>query len=251
VQPGILLLSLSTGGQLITPVTDVQTDRRGRIHTFCGVLESGAQQAGWYQMGAILAAGLALRWLRENVLRLGDGDEIYRNMSEWAAGCEPGADGLLFLPYLAGERTPHMDPTARALFFGLTLRHGQGELVRAVMEGVVFAALDAFHVLQEVGANAERITLAGGGARSAVWRQIVADIFALPVAPLLRSEQSALGAALLAGHGAGLLDAAGASVHWATFGPITPPRPAYVERYQTGFATFRELYRRNQDLFQR
>ena len=252
VQPGVLLFSLSTGGQLITPVADVQTDRRGRIHTFCGVLESGSQQAGWYQMGAILAAGLALHWLRDNVLQLtGEGNERYRRMDEWAAGCEPGADGLYFLPYLAGERTPHMDPTAQALFFGLTLRHGRGELVRAVMEGVAFAALDAFRVLQEVGADAERITLAGGGARSAVWRQIVADIFALPVAPLLRSEQSALGAALLAGHGAGLFDAAGASAQWAAFGPITPPRPAYAERYQTGFATFRELYRRNRDLFQR
>jgi xylulokinase len=105
VQPGILLLSLSTGGQLITPVTDVQTDRRGRIHTFCGVLESGAQQAGWYQMGAILAAGLALRWLRENVLRLGDGDEIYRNMSEWAAGCEPGADSFCPIWPVSARRT--------------------------------------------------------------------------------------------------------------------------------------------------
>ena len=102
-------------------------------------------------------------------------------MNQFAESAPPGANGLLFLPYLAGERTPHMDPTARAVFFGLTLQHGQGELVRAVMEGVAFGAYDAYDILRELGARAETVILAGGGARSTLWRQIVADIFGKPV----------------------------------------------------------------------
>ena len=134
---------------------------------------------------------MALRWLRDSVLGWHYPD-AYDVMNVAAENSPPGAQGLLFLPYLVGERSPHMDPTARGAFFGLTLRHGQGDLVRAVMEGATFACYDAYGVLAELGVQSQSIILAGGGAKSTLWRQIVADVFGMPVQPLLTSEQSAL-----------------------------------------------------------
>jgi xylulokinase len=248
VDEGRLLLTLSTGGQLIQPVEGVRVDLRGRIHTFCSALEPAPGQAGWYQMGAMLAAGLALRWLRDQVFGWRD-EDAYARMNQVGEGSPPGANGLLFLPYLAGERTPHMDPTARAVFFGLTLQHGQGDLVRAVMEGVAFGACDAYDVLRELGAQAETVILAGGGARSALWRQIVADVFGKPVQVLETVEQSARGAALLAGGGAGLFATAAAAREWAAYGPATAPDMGRHHFYQGRFAEFRALYARNRGHF--
>ena len=138
----------------------------------------------------------------------------------------PGAGGLLFLPYLSGERTPHMNPEARGALLGLTGRHGRCEIARAVLEGVTFACYDAFSVLAELGAHPAAVVLAGGGAASRVWQQIVADVFGLPVRPLAVSEQSALGAAILAGAGLDWFDAAEAARAWASYGDETAPDPA-------------------------
>ena len=159
--PDRLLLTISTGGQLVQPVEAVQVDSRGRIHTFCSALEPGPGRAGWYQMGATLGAGLALRWLRDSVLGWRYPD-AYDVMNLAASNSPPGAQGLLFLPYLVGERTPHMDPAARGVFFGLSLRHDQGDLIRAVQEGVTFALYDAYTVLAELGVTSGSIILAGG-----------------------------------------------------------------------------------------
>jgi len=150
-----LLLTISTGGQIVLPATGVQVDRAGRIHTFCGALPPGPDQAGWYQMAAILSAGMALRWLRDQVFSM-PGEAAYARMIAWAEAAPAGAGGLLFLPYLAGERTPHMDPQARGLFLGLAAGHGRAELVRAVLEGVALACYDAYLVLAELGARPER-----------------------------------------------------------------------------------------------
>lgn len=243
-----LLLSISTGGQLVQPVDDVRVDRRGRIHTFCSALAPGAGQAGWYQMGATLNAGMALRWLRDSLLGWHYPD-AYDVMNVAAENSPPGAQGLLFLPYLVGERSPHMDPTARGAFFGLTLRHGQGDLVRAVMEGATYACYDAYGVLAELGVQSQSIILAGGGAKSTLWRQIVADTFGMPVQPLLTSEQSALGAVLLAGGGVGLLDIGSAARRWAQLGPATAPDPGRHAFYQERFRAFQDLYARNRGHF--
>jgi xylulokinase len=146
-----LLLSISTGGQVALPSAQMAPDPQGRVHTFCSALDPGQPgQAGWYQMGATLSAGMALRWLRDCVLGWTQPD-AYAAMTALAAQAAPGSQGLLFLPYLVGERTPHMDPAARGAFWGLTLRHGQAELVRAVLEGVTFACYDAFAVLETLG----------------------------------------------------------------------------------------------------
>ncbi len=241
VEPETMLVSLSTGAQVLVPSTEVRVDGRGRLHTFCGALPPGPARAGWYQMGATLVAGLAMRWLRDRVLDVG-GEDADEQMTAWAAEAPVGAGGLLFLPYLVGERTPHMDPRARGAFLGLAARHGRPELVRAVMEGVALACRDAFAVLAEVGATPSSIVLAGGGARSALWQQIMADIFNLPVRPLATAEQSALGAALLAGTGVGRLDPIAASRAWARYDDPVQPNPERHARYADLVALFREAW---------
>jgi len=243
-----LLLTISTGGQIVLPASAVQVDRAGRAHTFCSALAPGPNQAGWYQMAAILSAGMALRWLRDQVFCV-SGESAYAQMTAWAETTEPGADGLLFLPYLVGERTPHMDPQARALFLGLTASHGRAELVRAVMEGVALACYDAYQVLAGLGARPERIVMAGGGARSQLWQRIVADVFGLPVQWLSVGEQSALGAILLAGGGIGLFDPGSTAQTWATYGPPVEPDAQRHALYQSLLILFRSAYQKHREDF--
>ncbi len=245
-----LLLTISTGGQLALPLPAVQVDEQGRLHTFCSALPPTATTPGWYQLGATLAAGLSLRWLRDQVLAL-SGAETFARMSDWAETTPVGAEGLLFLPYLVGERTPHMDPQARGLFLGLTARHGQAELVRAVLEGVALACYDAFTLLAGLGASPERLILGGGGAKSRVWTQIIADVFNLPVQPLRVASQSALGAILLAGSGVGLFDLAPTAQAWAAYGSPVEPNARHHAFYQELLAIFRSAYPKHQEDFQR
>jgi xylulokinase len=241
--PGELLLTLSSGGQLLLPIAQPAVDPQGRIHTFCSALEP-AEGAAWYQMGAILTAGLALQWLRDRVFNLDDADG-YGAMTGWAAQAEPGADGLIFLPYLAGERTPHMNPQARGIFYGLMLHHDRSHLTRAILEGVAFACYDAFQVLQQLGGAPQRIVLAGGGARSPLWSSILADLFDLPVTPLAVVEQSALGAVLLAGAGLQIFDLTTTAQSWARYGQPLLPNRAHHAFYKERFSFFRSLYTRN------
>jgi len=243
-----LLLTISTGGQIVLPAPEVRVDRAGRVHTFCGALAPGPDQAGWYQMAAILSAGMALRWLRDQVFCL-SGEAAYAQMTAWAETASAGADGLLFLPYLVGERTPHMDPQARGLFLGLTASHGRAELVRAVLEGVALACYDAYQVLAEMGARPERLVMAGGGARSQLWQQIVADVFGLPVRRLRVGEQSALGAVLLAGGGVGLFDPGSTAPTWAAYGPPVEPDGQRHAFYQALLTLFRSAYQKHRQDF--
>ncbi|MGI9254571.1 MAG: xylulokinase, partial [Thermomicrobiales bacterium] len=143
VDPGTMLLSISTGAQVMTPASIVQPDPEGRTHTFCSALEPGPGRPGWYNMAATLAAGMGMRWLRDEALGL-TGSDAYERMTGWAAASTPGARGLIFLPYLVGERTPYMDARLRGGFLGLGSHHQRGDLVRAVIEGSTVAALDAY-----------------------------------------------------------------------------------------------------------
>lgn len=245
-----LLLTLGTGGQLVQPCAQLLVDPRGRIHTFCSALEPHGAGCGWYQMGAMLAAGLALRWARDLLFPQ---PVDYTHMLAEAAAEPLGAGGLLFLPYLVGERTPYLDPTARGVFFGLTLSHSRASLIRAVVEGVTLAACTACQVLRELGTPAQQIVLAGGGARSLFWQQTVADVFGLPVQPLLTNEQSASGAALLAGAACGLLPPDTLAHHaakQARTGPQVEPDRERHARYQERLVAFQELYRRNAGHFE-
>jgi xylulokinase len=248
VDAGSLLLTISTGGQLVLPISEVAVDTQSRIHTFCSALPPAPGQTAWYQMGAMLSAGMALRWLRDRVLGMG-GDDAYTRMTTWAARVPAGSNGLIFLPYLVGERTPHMDPNARGMFLGLTWQHGRDEFVRAVMEGVTFACYDGYQVLAELGARPERIILAGGGARSELWQQMVADVFGLPVQPFRAADQSAKGSVLLAGAGIGAFDLASTARKWAIYGEPVEPDPQRYARYQEIFPAFQAAYQRNKGAF--
>jgi xylulokinase len=235
VEPGTISCGIGTGGQLIAPVNSPDYDPQLRLHLFCHALPRG-----WFLEAGILSAGLSLRWLRDDVLE----GRSYQELADMAAGVSPGADGLFFAPDLAGERTPHMDPTARAAFFGLTLRHTRAHLARAVMEGVVFAMLQGLDVMRELGVPAERIVASGGGTRHPLWLQLQADLFDTPIYRTQTAESAAFGAALLAGVGAGVYpDAAIAcrrTVRWHD--AVVQPIPANVAHYREAYETFRRLY---------
>ncbi len=239
-----LLITISSGGQIAVPLNQVTLDLRGRVHTFCNALDPDEGRPGWYLNAAVLSAGLSFRWLRDNLLGL-EGPQAFEKMTGWAAASPAGARGLIFLPYLSGERTPHIDPEARAIFLGLTIRHGRSEIIRSVMEGVALACYDAYSCLLDMGFNSASITLAGGGAKSLLWQQIFADVFSLPVRPLLVEEQSALGAAMLAGAGIGLIDIDDALGHWPKYGPQVEPNTATTEIYRMLFPIFRRTYAKN------
>lgn len=241
VDDRVLLLTISTGGQLILPAAEVNVDKKGRIHTFCSAYAPDSGQPGWYQMAATLSAGLSLRWLRDQVFNI-EGKDAYGLMTSWAEKVPAGAKGLIFLPYLVGERTPHMDPLARGLFLGLTTSHGRAELVRAVMEGVTLACYDAYSILAECGARPGRIVMAGGGARSSLWQRIVADVFDLPVQSLETTEQAAAGAVLLAGSGSGLFDLRTQADQWTKYGPLIEPDHLNQAHYRELFDIFRAAY---------
>jgi xylulokinase len=250
VEARTLVVNISTGGQLIIPAGSPRIDRSGRTHTFCSSMEPGDSLAGWYRMGATLSAGQSLRWLQEKIFAL-DGEDATARLTAMAEQVPVGARGLIFLPYLVGERTPWMDPEARGLFLGLTLAHGQAELVRAVMEGVTLSLYEAYLALVESGEKPERILLAGGGARSPLWQQMVADVFGLPLQPLRVTEHSALGAAWLAGSGAGLFALDSVLPDWVECGPEIEPDFARWEKYQELLPIFRRAYSVHREDFAR
>ncbi|MBM4040468.1 MAG: xylulokinase [Planctomycetes bacterium] len=241
--PGTLLATIGTGGQLFTPLEAPSYDPQLRTHTFCH-----AVPGRWFIMGAMLSAGLCLRWLRDQVF--GGLGLDYAAFSAEAAQVEPGAEGLVFLPYLLGERTPHMDARARGVFFGLALRHERKHIVRAVMEGVAFALRDSLEIFRSIGASARQILAAGGGARSPVWRQILADVFGTPLAPVEAAEPAACGAAILAGVGTGVFASPEqGAARVARLGPTVEPIAANVALYDERHAFFRSLYPRFREAY--
>lgn len=235
VEPGVLSCTIGTGGQLLAPTRDPVFDPDLRLHLFCHAMPNT-----WYLMGAILSAGLSLKWLRDRIF----GDEPYQAMAQAASDIPPGAEGLFFLPYLAGERTPHMDPEAQGAFVGLTLRHHRGHLVRAVMEGVVLALRDGFELMLQLGIPVVRVVASGGGTRHPLWLQLQADILNRPIYQTQTEEAAAVGAALLAGVGTQLFadawEACRRSVRWRT--AVVQPNPENVARYDAAFLTYRRLY---------
>ncbi len=238
IRPGKASVTTGSGGQVFVPVQSVlRTDPR--LHVF-----NHAVPHMWYVLGAILSAGLSLRWLR-HLTGLAGAADAYPILSAEAAAIPPGADGLIFLPYLSGERTPHMDPLARGAFVGLSSYHSRGHLARAVMEGVSFALRQALEISLSLGGQVETIIAAGGGADSAVWRQIQADVLGLPLRQSLLSEQAGVGAALLAGVGAGIYPTlAEACRRVVRYGPLTEPDPARQARYEELYNRFGQLYPR-------
>jgi xylulokinase len=235
IDPGQASSTIGTGGQIFAPVTYSAVDPQLRYHCFCHVLPDR-----WHLLGATLSAGLSLRWLRDEFFH----DQSYQQMADLAAGAPPGAEGLLFAPYLVGERTPYMDPRARAAFVGLTLRHREEHIVRAVMEGVVFSLRQCLNLLREQGVAVERIIASGGGTKHPLWLRLQADIFEARIHQTRTEEAAAFGAAMLAGIGIGVYadaqDACGRAVKSTT--QVVNPDPENTELYQEKYENFCKLY---------
>src|ERR1700738_286545 len=195
VEPGNVSATIGTSGVVFAATRSPVVEPQGRIHTFCHAIPWR-----WHVMGVTQGAGLSLRWFRDQF----GGGASYDALMKEAAEVSAGADGLLWAPYLMGERTPHLDPNARGAFGGLTAQHTRAHVIRAILEGVAFSLRDTFTIFGELGVPVKSIRLGGGGARSSLWQQIQSDIYGMPVDLIAAEEGAAYGAALLAGVGAGV-----------------------------------------------
>jgi xylulokinase len=204
VRPGTVSATIGTSGVVFAATARPALDKRGRVHTFCHAVPDR-----WHVMGVTQAAGLSLRWFRDRFGIAGESaassyeDDPYDALCREAAAAPPGSDGVLWAPYLMGERTPHLDPEARAALVGLAANHTRSHAIRAILEGVAFSLRDTLGIFAEMEVPVDTIRLGGGGARGPLWRQIQADIYGHEVETLAAEEGAAYGAALLAGVGAG------------------------------------------------
>ena len=199
VRSGTVSATIGTSGVVFAASDKPALDPKGRVHTFCH-----AVPGRWHVMGVTQGAGLSLRWFRDQFgAGIEDGRDSYDELIEEAPRAPVGSDGLLWAPYLMGERTPHLDPHARAALVGLTASHARAHVVRAILEGVAFSLRDTFEIFEEMNVPVEEVRLGGGGARSKLWRQIQADIYGRVVKTVEAEEGAAYGAALLAGVAAG------------------------------------------------
>jgi xylulokinase len=234
IAPDVLSVVVGTSGVVFSTLPGFAADPQARVHAFCHALPDT-----WHAMGVMLSAAGSLHWLRERLAPEASYDTLLDEAASWG----PGAEGLLFAPYLAGERTPHADPDARGAFTGLQLRHDRGALVRAVLEGVAFGLRDSLDLLRDLGVTADRARLSGGGARGELWRRIVASALELPIETTAADEGSAFGAALLGGVAGGLFadvpDAVGRTVRVSQ---TTEPNPGWVAAYAASLPRFRRLY---------
>lgn len=247
VLPGQGLISLGTSGVVLVANATPQVDRSGpipRVHTF-----THAVPDTWYLMGVTQSAGLSLHWFRDQLgaheldYALATGRDVYDILADEAATIPPGSEGLLFLPYLQGERTPLLDSQARGGWIGLTARHSRAHLVRAVLEGVAFSLRAGLDVLREAGSTPGELRITGGGARSPLWQQILADVCDHPLVPLAQEEGPALGAAILAGVAIGVypsLPAACAQV--VRHGEPVTPKPTATTHYASLYPIYQALY---------
>jgi len=195
VQPGIIALTLGTSGVVFATTESALIEPDGRLHAFCHAVPDT-----WHFMGVMLSAAGSLQWYRDTLAQ----GVSFEKLIDAAENINPGSEGLYFLPYLTGERTPHPDPFARAAWIGLTVRHRREHMTRAVLEGVAFGIKDSFTLIQKAGlGSVNQVRISGGGARSKIWRQIISDVLGVELVTVNTTEGAAYGAALLAGVGAG------------------------------------------------
>ena len=232
LEPGSVSATIGTSGVVFAATAAPTKDPKGRLHTFCH-----AAPDTWHVMGVTNGAGLSLRYVRDTFAP----EKSYDQLTALAAVVAPGSDGMFWLPYLFGERTPHLDPEARAAFIGISASHTLGHFVRAVLEGVAFSLKDTFTLFSELGIPVEKLRLGGGGARGPLWRQIQADIYNHAVELLQAEEGGAFGAALLAATGVNawpsVQAACAATIHAAA---VIEPRHGDV--MQTAYSRYRRLY---------
>ncbi len=244
VRSGRILASLGTSGVVFAHTDDVRVDPELRVHTFCHSVPDK-----WYLMGVTLFAGGAFQWLRNTLgevevsaARMLDTDP-YELMTAQAARAPAGSEGLVFLPYLMGERTPHKDANARGAFIGLTARHDRPHMIRSVMEGVTFALRDSIEIMRELGLSVTQVRSTGGGARSSLWRQIQADIYGAEVVTVNAEEGPAFGAAILAAVGTGVYGTVEeAADDLVAVSSRTEPDREASARYEECYGIFKAMY---------
>jgi xylulokinase len=234
VVPGIGAMSVGTSGVVFVPTAGPAIEPDGRLHAFCH-----AVPGTWHLMGVTLSAAGSLKWLRDELAP----EKTWDELTALAAPVPPGSEGLIFLPYLSGERTPYPDPLARGAFVGLTVRHGLGHMVRAVLEGVAFSLRDAFELVRETSPEPLRdLRASGGGTNSELWKQIIADVLGVPISLTRTAEGVATGAAILAAVGAGwypgVVEACDTMVEVTS---TTTPGPD-AGAYDKAYAVYRGLY---------
>ncbi|MDR0287689.1 MAG: xylulokinase [Clostridiales bacterium] len=244
VKPGIISSTIGTSGVVFAHSNTVKIDSLGRVHTFCH-----AVPGAWHMMGVTQGAGLSLKWFRDNFCR--DEKDVaqyldtdpYVIMDREADKIPAGCDNLIYLPYLMGERTPHLDPDCRGVFFGLSAMHTKIHMQRSVMEGVCYSLLDCFNILKEMGIKPMETRASGGGGRSFLWRQMQADMFDTDIVTINSSEGGALGVALLAGVGTGIYKNIQEACETVikTVGR-TKPNPENRGAYLKNYEIYKELY---------
>jgi xylulokinase len=239
VKPGAVSATIGTSGVVFAATSAPVLEPKGRIHTFCHAIPNR-----WHVMGVTQGAGLSLRWFRDQFgAGKDDSRDPYERLAEEAAKTPPGADGLLWAPYLMGERTPHLDPNARGALVGITAQHTRAHIIRAIMEGVAFSLRDSLTLFNEIGVPVESIRLGGGGARSALWQQIQADIYAMPVELIEADEGAAYGAAILAGVGTGAWPSVETACETAVrVAKRIHPNPTASAKMNLQYAEYRKLY---------
>ncbi len=244
VRDGLAFTTIGSSGVVFAHSSGIKIDPQGRVHTFCC-----AVPGAWHVMGVHQAAGLSLRWLRDNVCaeEVAEaekrGIDPYDVMSEKADKIAAGSDRLIYLPYLNGERTPHLDPNCRGVFFGLSGVHKRAHLIRAVMEGVSYSLRDSVSILREMNIETSEMTATGGGGRSFLWRQMLADNYHCPVKTIDNKEGPALGVAILAGVGVGLFSSVPeACDHLIHDRSMQEPIQANSDVYDKYYPLYRKLY---------
>lgn len=243
IREGIISVTLGTSGVVFAASEGFRLEPEGRLHAFCH-----AVPGRWHLMGVMLSAAGSFKWYMETLGQAEDevarrtGRDVYDILTEQAALAPAGCEGLIFLPYLTGERTPYPDPDARGVFFGLTLRHGKAHMTRSVLEGVAYGLRDSLELMRAMGLRITQVRASGGGAKSPLWRQILADVFESEIVLTNITEGAAYGAALLAGVGAGVFNSVEEACDTAVqvTDRVEPglQRSAYAEYY----AIYRSLY---------
>lgn len=250
VKPGIASVALGTSGVVFVHDESYHADPERRLHSFChGV------PGKWHRMGVMLAAGGSFQWWKnhfayeELLMAAKEGKDAYEFLTALAEQAPLGSEGLIFLPYLTGERTPHPDPLARGGFIGLNLRHSKAHLTRALLEGITFGLRDSMELMKESSVEISELRVNGGGARSLFWRQMIADIFGYPVVTVNSTDGPAYGAAVMAASGVLNRDITSLCEEWIQIVDRVEPRESNRQAYEEYYAVFRSLYPTLKDTF--
>lgn len=253
ITPDSMAVSIGSSGTVLAPTKVPLVDPEMRIHSFCHAVPDT-----WYLMGVMLSAGLSLRWFRDTLgepevsIAKQSGEDPYSLLDKTAQNAPPGSGGLIFLPYLSGERTPHADPNARGVLFGMDLTKRRPEVVRSIMEGVVFGLKDSLILMSKLGVSPKLVVSGGGGSRSELWRRIQADVFGFPITACSQSDTAMFGAALVGGVARGVFaDIEDACEKCVSYAETIDPDSSNFKTYELNHRIFKELYPALKDLFRK